>query len=262
MPTATNGSVSLYYQVDGSPTESEVVAFVPDAGLGGWSWGWQHAALAGPAATVVWDPRGTGRSDQPPGPYDLETMAADLETVLAAADVRRAHVVGAGLGGAVALTAARNSSRVQTLTLLGTGARGEDADLEPLFAPPTDRDAIRASLERTLSADFRSAQPEVVDGIVDWRVDGDADEAGWRAQVAALDEFDATDWGYEVSQPALVLHGTEDDLVPPDSGRELAATLPRGTFEPIPEAGHLAFVERSRVVNDRIVGFVEEHAAE
>ncbi len=259
MPTATNRDVSLYYEADG---EGEPVAFVADAGLGGWSWGWQHAAVAGPYEAIVYDNRGTGRSDAPPGPYSRQTLAADLETVLADCDARSAHVVAAGLGGAVALEAARTSTRIETLTLLGTGVRAAAFDLESLFAPPDDRVALGRSLEVAFSAEFRGEQPDVLGGIVEWRADGDATREGWEAQLGALEGFDATDWSYEVTQPTLVLHGTADDLVPVDSGRELAGALPRGTFEPLEGAGHLAHVERSRVVNDRLVGFFEEHTFE
>ncbi|WP_290816739.1 alpha/beta fold hydrolase [Halovivax sp.] len=257
MPTASNGDVSLYYEVDG---RGEPVVFVSEAGLGGWSWGWQHAALPGPFRTVVWDLRGTGRSDAPPGPYDVATLVADLTSILSAIDARRAHVVGAGLGGAVALRAARDSTRVESLALLGTGARGADFDLDALYAPPHDREALRETLEATLSADFRDAQPDVLGGIVDWRADGDAAEAGFRAQTAALDGFDATDWGYEVTVPALVVHGADDGIVPRESGRALADALPRGAFLSIPDAGHLAHVERSRAVNDHLLGFLEAQA--
>lgn len=259
MPVATNDGVALHYETAG---DGETIVFVAEAGLGGWSWGWQHAALAGPFEVVVWDLRGTGRSAVPPGPYDLPTLAADLDAVLADAGARSAHAVGAGLGGAIALRAARDSSRVETLTLFGTGAREAAFDLEPLFAPPDDRRALRASLEAALSAEFRTSQPEVVDGIVDWRAEGDASEDGWRAQVAALEGFDATEWAVEVTHPSRVVHGTADALVPPESGRELANALPRGEFDPIEGAGHCCFVERSRAVNDRLVGFLEEHATD
>lgn len=254
MPTAYENDTALYYDIAGS---GETVVFVPDAGLGGWSWGWQHAALTGPFETLVWDLRGTGRSDQPPGPYDLETLAADLDAVLADAGVRTVHVVGAGLGGAIALTAARESTRVETLTLFGTALRGTAFDLEPLFAPPDDREAIRSSLETVLSPAFQAAHPAVVDGIVDWRADGDATQDGWTAQCQALTAFDASDWAYEITQPALVIHGTNDTLVSPDAGRELTGSLPRGEYESLAGAGHLAYIERSRVVNDRLIGFFE-----
>ncbi|RQH00940.1 alpha/beta fold hydrolase [Natrarchaeobius oligotrophus] len=257
MPTATNGDVSLYYERDGDP-DAESIVFVPEAGLGGWLWGWQHAGLAGPFETVVWDLRGTGRSDAPPGPYALEDLVADLEAVLSDCEIRNAHLVGCGLGGAVALGVARATNRVETLTLLATAARGDEYDLESLFAPPDDREALRRSLETALSGDFREAQPDVVSGIVDWRADGDADRNGWEAQVAALEDFDATDWLLEVTRPTLVFHGTDDELVPPAAGRDLADGLPRGEFVPLEGAGHLALVERSRTVNDRIAGLFEE----
>ena len=256
MPTVENGTVSLHYDTDG---DGDPVVFVSEAGLGGWSWGWQHAAVAGPYEAVVWDLRGTGRSDCPPGPYDLETLASDLESVLADIGARNAHVVGAGLGGAIALETARTSSRIATLTLFGTGARGSEFDLEGLYAPPEDRETLRETLEATFSEEFQEEQPDVLEGIVDWRADGDAAPEGWEAQVAALDGFDATDWGYEVTQPTLLVHGADDDCVPLESARELEANLPRGDLETVEGAGHLAFVERSRTVNDHLVGFLEEH---
>ena len=255
MPTATNGSVSLYYDRAG---EGDPVVFVPEAGLGGWLWGWQHAALAGPYETVVWDLRGTGRSDAPPGPYALETLAGDLETVLSDCGFRNAHLVGCGLGGAVALETARTSSRVETLTLFGTAPSGDDFDLEPLFAPPDDREARADSLEAGLSAEFLESQPaDVREGIVDWRADGDADREGFDAQTAALEGFDATDWLVEVTQPTRVLHGGADELVPVSAGEDLARGLPRGEFVELEGAGHLCFIERSRAVNDRLLGFLE-----
>ncbi|THE65712.1 alpha/beta fold hydrolase [Salinadaptatus halalkaliphilus] len=259
MPTATNGSVSLYYDREGAGVP---VVFVPEVGLGGWLWGWQHAAVAGPYEAVVWDLRGTGRSDAPSGPYDLETLVADLEAVLTACDARSGHLVATGLGGLLALEAARTTARVESLTLFGTASRGSGIDLESLWAPPDDREAIRDSLSAGLSETFRREHPDVCEGIVDWRADGDADRAGWTAQREALADIDLSDRLLEVDQPTRVFHGTDDDIVALEAGRELARGLPRGEFVPIDDAGHLAFIERSRDVNDRLLGFLESQTAD
>ncbi len=254
MPTTSTGGVSLHYREAGSGAP---VVFVNEAGLGGWSWGWQHGAVTGPFRSVVWDLRGTGRSDRPAGPYDLTTLASDLEAILTAVDARNAHVVGAGLGGAIALQAARKSTRIASLTLFGTGAHEGDFDLDPLFAPPSDPEAVRASLETVLTKEFQSAQPDVVNGLVEWRCDGDATRDGFDAQTAALEGYDATDWGHEVTVPTLVCHGAADALVPPESGRTLANDLPRGEFREVDGGGHLVQVERSRTVNDHLLGVLE-----
>ncbi|KAB1192692.1 alpha/beta fold hydrolase [Haloferax sp. MBLA0076] len=253
MPTATTNGVELYYDADG---DGETVVFVGDAGYGAWQWGWQHAAVAGPYESLVMDLRGTGRSDAPTGPYSVETLVSDLEAVLADAGVRKAHVVGLGLGGMVGLEAARTTARVRSLTLVGTAASGADIDADSLYGAPHDPTALRESLTPALSDDFRAEQPEVVDQLVEWRGMEDATPDAWAAQIAAIADFDAGPL-YEVTVPTLVLHGRDDPVWPVEGGRQLADGLPKGTFESFDGARHLVTVERSRLVNDAVVGFLE-----
>jgi len=271
MPTATNRGVDLYYETGGTvrpPTEespvadgeraADTVVFVNPAGFGAWLWGWQHDAVAAGFETVVWDLRGTGRSDAPDGPYDARTLAADLEAVLSAAGVADANLVGAGLGGMVALEYAARYGRTATLTLFGTAASGDrvDADaLDSLFAPRDDPAAIRASLRNAFAADI-AAYPDVADDIVGWRREEDADRTGFEAQAAAMTAFDRADSLYEITTPARVFHGEADTVVPVDAGRDLAVGLPRGDFTAV-EGGHCCFVEESAAVTDAMLGFLE-----
>lgn len=258
MPVAHNGPVSLYYETGG---EGESVAFVGDVGYGAWQWGWQHAAVAGPYESLVADTRGCGRSDSPAGPYTVQDLAGDLHAVLRAHGVRRAHLVGAGLGGMVALQSALTAGRARSLTLVGTAAAGEGIDPEPLYGAPDDPDALRDSLAAALSKDFRTTHPDVLDQLVAWRADEDAPREAWEAQAAAVEGFDVRDRLHEVTLPALVVHGTGDAVWPFERGRALADGLPRGEFVAAEGAGHLAHVEHSRVVNDHLVAFLEDAAA-
>ncbi|RXK46383.1 alpha/beta fold hydrolase [Halorientalis pallida] len=258
MPTATNGDEDLYYETAGAgPT----VAFVEPAGYGAWCWSWLVDALAGPVETLVWDLRGTGRSDAPPGPYDVATLAADLEAVLADHGTRTVHLVGAGLGGMVALQHAREYGRATTLALLGTTADGSrvDADaLRDLQAPRDDRDALRASLTEAFSPGVVEAHPEAVDRIAGWRADDDAGPDGWDAQIGAMLDFEMPDL-YTVTTPSLVVHGRADAVVPVEAGRDLAEDLPKGTFEGI-DAGHLVAAEEPTLLEDALAGQLNEHA--
>ena len=253
MSTVTRDGVELYYETEG---DGETVVFVGDAGYGGWQWGWQYAAVAGPFEALVTDLRGTGRSDAPPGPYSVEMLVADFDAILADAGVRKAHVVGLGLGGMVGVEAARTTSRVRSLTLVGTAASGADVDANPLYGAPTDSDALRASLTPALSDEFRDEQPDVLEQIVEWRQAEDAAPDGWAAQTAAIEAYDAGPL-YEVTVPTLVVHGTDDPVWPVEGGRALADDLPRGRFEAFDGARHLVTVERSRLVNDELVSFVD-----
>ncbi|WP_248895705.1 alpha/beta fold hydrolase [Haloplanus halobius] len=253
MPTASNGPVSLYYETDG---DGETVVFLGDVGYGAWQWGWQHGALAGPFETLVTDLRGTGRSDAPPGPYAVDDMVADVQAVLKDHGARAVHVVGAGLGGMVALELARVSSRPRSLGLLGTAAAGAGLSLDPLFGDPADADTLRSSLAAAFSREFLDAHPDVAERIVEWRTAEDAAPDAWAAQTAAVEAFDISDRLYEVDCPALVAHGRDDAVWPVERGRRLAEGLPRGEFAGF-DAGHLVGIEQARAVNDELFGLFE-----
>ena len=52
------------------------------------------------------------------------------------------------------------------------------------------------------------------------------------------DKFDNESKASKLLLPALVLHGTQDEIVPYSQGRRLAATLPNCRFEDLEGAGH------------------------
>ncbi len=253
MPTVTSGDAELYYETEGA---GETVAFVGDAGFGAWQWGWQHPAVAGPYEALMTDLRGVGRSGGGSAVGRVDVLASDLAAVLADAGVDAAHVVGAGLGGMVALQAALSTSRVESLVLIGTAADGDGLALDPLWADPDDADAVERSVAAGTSDAFVDAHPDAVDRMVAWRTAEDAPRSVFEAHAAAAAGFDVSDRLYEVTQPALVVHGADDAVWPPSRGAALAEGLPRGEFREIPDAGHLVHVEASRRVNDDLLGFL------
>jgi pimeloyl-ACP methyl ester carboxylesterase len=258
VPTATaDDGTELRYAVAGDGAgEGAPVALVNDVGFGPWAWGWQHDALAGPRRVVAFDHRGTGGSGTA-GPRDVARLAADCDAVLGAAGARGAHLVGFGLGGAVALRHARER-RVRSLTLVGTApGAAVDADALDGCYPGADATAeagaVRETLPALFSAGFREAHPELLDRVVDWRL---AEDAGPDARRAQADAWLDAELGplYEVTTPALVLRGTDDPVVGREPVESLAADLPRGRFEAV--AGRrLAHAESARAVNDALLDF-------
>jgi 3-oxoadipate enol-lactonase len=257
VPETTREGTALRFDRAGT---GETVAFVGEAGLGAWQWGWQYDRVAGPFEALVWDLRGTGRSDPPPDPYSVDAMADDLEAVLGAVEARRAHLVGVGLGGMVALRHARRHDRAVTLSLFDTAPAGDRVDgqsLRALQAPTDDPGALRDSLGMAFSPAFLDSG-ELTRQICAWRADDDAGRVASERQVAAALAFESGPL-YELDLPALVCHGLSDPVVPPDAGRDLAEALPHGSFEAV-EGRHLCFAEHSRAVTDRLLDFLAEHS--
>ena len=258
MPSVEHSETSLRYTVAGSGAP---VVFVNDAGFGAWLWSSLQPAVAGPYRTVVWDFRGTGDSDAPDGPYALETLVGDLEVIVSAIDGRRIHLVGAGLGGVIALEYARRHEHVASLVALGT-ADGDAVDAEALASlasPLDDRDALAASLEVAFAPDVFENHPAEIERIAEWRARDDADPDGWAAQLGAWFGADL-DALYEITTPTLAMSGAADRIVDPAATAGVADDLPRGRHRRI-EGGHLFPVSESQVVADELLAWLDEQTA-
>lgn len=254
MPTTTSDGVSLHYETGGHDKAEETVVFVGEAGFGPWIWAWQFDRILGPYRTLAWDLPGTGRSDPIAGSPSVDGLADSLEAVLADAGCRRAHLVGVGLGGMIALAYDRAFDRARSLTLIGTAASGEAVDRAAMLALHDERED-ESSLTGAFTDDFLTSQAAVLDDIAGWRDAEDGNQATVDGHLQAMVSFDAGPL-YECTTPALVMHGLEDPVVPREAGETLAEDLPRATFEPV--AGrHFCFIEHSRAVTDRLVGFLE-----
>ena len=263
MAHAINDGVSIRYEIEaGASADGEAVVWCGDVGFGAWQFGWQHAAVAGPHTTVTPEVRGIGDSAAPPGPYDVETLVADIDAVCAAASIRDAHLVGYGLGGMVALAYAHASGRPASVTLVGTPAAGDAYDAAAVWADPNDAAALERSTASMVSASFTQTHPAALEQIEAWRSAEDADRTVFEAHRAAVAGFDMRGCLHEVTTPALVICGSTDGVCPAAAAASLANGLPRGEYHEIDGAGHLVGVEAAAAVNDHLVGWLSTHTAD
>ncbi|WP_049902576.1 alpha/beta fold hydrolase [Halorubrum distributum] len=268
MPSVTRDGVTIDYAVDGDP-DGPTVLLLEGLGYGRWMWRWLAEALADDYEVLRPDNRGTGDSDVPEGPYSAAEMAADAAAVLDDCGVDAVHVCGASMGGMIAQELALADDRVASLTLLCTSPGGDEAAPTPpevqehIFSAPEDadpRERIRYLMEPAVSEGFYEREPELVDRIVDWRLAGDATPTGREAQAAAVAAFDASDRLDDLSVPTLVLHGTEDRVLPVENADLLAELLPHADVELFEGGPHLFFIEDRERVNDRVRTFLGEVA--
>jgi pimeloyl-ACP methyl ester carboxylesterase len=264
METVSRDGVTLASERAG-PADAETVVLVEGLGYGRWMWHWQRDALEEEYDVIVPDNRGTGESDAPEGPYSIAQMAADLDAVLADAGVEAAHVVGASMGGMIAQQYALEFDRAESLTLLCTSPGGEVAQPTPpetqqrMFEVPDgldEREEIQykmapAATERLLGDE------DLLEQIIDWRLESDAPQHAREAQGAAVAAFDASDRLDEIHVPVLVMHGTADRVLPVENARLLHERLPDSDLELVDGGPHLFFVEDAARVNETLLAFLD-----
>ena len=195
----------------GAPRRGAAAAADPRARLRALGLGARgRAARRAPSTSILFDNRGVGESDAPPGPYTAAEMAADAVQVLDEAGVERAHVVGTSLGGMIAQELALgHPERVDRLVLACTTPGGPQAFPMPQRTVELmqARATLREFTENALEPDPRR---ELVDRILVHRERTAQAFEAWAAQAAAGATFDAHDRLGSLAAPTLVQHGDGD----------------------------------------------------
>ncbi len=253
------GAARLACDVDGAGgTVVLVHAGIADARM----WDPLVARLADRWRVVRHDLRGYGRSALPPGPF---SHVEDLDAVLAAVGGEPVHLVGASLGGRVALDLAlEQPAAVRSLVLLGAVVSGFEPDAPP---PPTweqvvaagradDLDALADAEARMWLADPDGTRlpPGVLDlvramnriALVNER-SGIAEE---RPVEPAVDRLGALD------RPVLVVDGDLDLREIGLAADLLATRLPHAERVRMPGVAHLPALERPDDVAELVRGFL------
>jgi pimeloyl-ACP methyl ester carboxylesterase len=183
-------------------------------------------------------------------PYTLSDMAADAAGVLDALDLDAAHVVGASLGGMIAQTLAiEHPTRVRSLTsIMSTTGNPElprprpEATAALLEAPPRDREgamARAARVFRTIGSPGFPFDEKRVRERAGRSFDRCFHPAGAARQMLAILASGSRVEGLpRVTAPTLVIHGTDDPLVPVAGGIETASLIPGAELLLIEGMGH------------------------
>ncbi len=250
--------------------EGEPVLLIQGMGGTHLSWGDEFLdALGDGLELITYDHRGTGRSSREDGELQITQLADDAAELLGALELESAHVVGISMGGMVAQELVlRHPRRVRTLTLGCTWPGGPevarpDPELwrETLEAQASgDRErALRASFTMNLSAGW-TADEQHYDPFRRMVLALPVAPVVMGRQLQAVMGFDAAARLREIEAPTLVLHGTEDRVVPPANGELLASGIAGARLERLEGAGHMFWWEqpgrsaelvRAHVLGDR-----------
>ncbi len=214
---------------------------------------------------VLVDNRGFGRSDRPPGSFAVADMVGDIVAVLDAAGIRRAHVLGASLGGLVAQELAiTHPERVDGLVLACTTPGWPFAYPMPaasmrLIAATrrmTAEAARRRHTENALSARTVQHHPELVNRLLELQGFRPADPGVLSAQAAAGARYAGRLRQRRIQARTLVLHGGADTVVDPRNGKLLADRIPGARLVTFPKLGHLLFWEDADGFAEAVASFL------
>ncbi|MFB6195253.1 MAG: alpha/beta fold hydrolase [Haloplanus sp.] len=256
MKTVTHHGRETAYRRHDRDGGTDPLLFVHGSGGSHAVWKSQ-ARLADTLPVVTLDLSGHGESEDIDAEPGYETLAAYVDDTVAVARETDARILcGHSLGGAIALTLLLDRDHgldLSGVVLAGTGARL----------------AVLEDLLRWLRTDFERAV-EFLHGPD--RLFHDPDEEVMALSREALTEagqavtyrdfrtchgFDVRGRLDDIDVPVLAVVGEHDALTPPWYHESLAEAIPDADWTTIPDAAHLAMLERPAAFNDAVSSFLD-----
>lgn len=254
--------IKHFYEFHG---EGDGVPLVLIAGMGGASsfWAPQVAALSRHRRVLVYDQRGTGRSDRVLV-HSIEQLADDLLRLLDALKISTVDLIGHSTGGAIALViSALHPKRVRSLVLYASVHRADGyrrriwglrktilARLGPeiyaqttslFFYPPEyvagHDDVLKAAEARSASSEISS--PEIMTSRID-----------------SILNFEFVEPLSHIQARTLVCCAQDDMLTPAYFSKEIASLIPGAQLTLLEKGGHAFSRSRPDEFNDMVLTFV------
>ena len=268
-------------------TRDNTKLYVKDWGAGrpvillhGWplsadSWDDQAVAIADAGfRTIAYDRRGFGRSEQPWGGYEYDTLADDLADVMAATGATDAALVGFSMaGGEVARYLSRHGGK-------GVAQAALISSVVPyMLKTPDNPDGVDPALFAQMTAGMKQDRAHFFAGffkdfygvglvshpvsneLIENSVDV-AMQASLKATLACAEAFGTTDFRPDLAAftvPTLIVHGTSDQTVPIDAtGRAAARGIPHAKFIEYDGAPHGLFATHKQRLTDDLLAFLRQ----
>ena len=175
-------------------------------------------------------------------PYDLNDMAADSVAVLNTIGYERVHVMGVSMGGMIAqVLAAQHPERVESLTSIMS------TTFAPHLPPPTS--VAEGNLRSLAEGDAEASREEAM------RNRGFYPGSMERHLMAVFKSGDRTIQVQTIRKPTLVIHGSEDPLIPPEHGVHTAEQIEGAEFVLIEGMGH----NLPESFHPQVIGLMSKH---
>jgi len=267
MPRILVGKINLYYEIHG-----EGFPLVMIMGLGGPSAAWDKYIIntfSKEFRVVIFDNRGSGRSDVPEGDYSIEMLAGDVVGLMSALGLLRAHVLGVSMGGMVAIELAlRYPERVDKLVLCCTSG-GASRFIPPKGNAMEDimglmsgepEEMLKRGLRLMYTPEFIAEHPERIEEFIqEMRASNVSySPVGTMRQLRGIMGFDAHDRLHMIKIPTLIIAGKRDPLIPYENSIILAEEIPGSKIVLFEDAGHGLYSQKREEFCKIVIDFLKE----
>ena len=268
MPIAKANGINIYYEIHG---KGEPLVLIAGYGANSISWFNQTPVLSKKYRVIIFDNRGTGRSDKPDIPYTIKMMADDTAGLLDAIGIRAAHVFGLSMGSAIAQEFAINYPEKVISLILGCASSGAahsaSADPAAMMQLLNMKDSKQKSPEEEVklllpiifTQEFIDKNKDRIGEFIKRRAEYPTPPFAYGRQGQAVVGFDTYDRLPQIKAPTLIINGAEDRICPMENARRLGSRIPNSEVVILEKAAHSFNAEVPEKTNSLILDFLKRH---
>lgn len=268
-------SIKICYEIKG---EGDPVLLVHGFGSKKESWIAQFGPLSEHFKVIRFDNRGAGKSDRPKGDYTMEMFADDIDRLMDALKIDKAHIIGWSLGGMIVQNfVIKYPHRVNKMILINTNYGQPDesgaevyknmrlADLklkkedpEKTFWQSTRRGyhiSFRKQLEAESSKKWYglwSAEDLIKMSVIDPPTAEDIE-----VQAEAANTHHTYERLPEIKNESLLITSTHDRVMPVTVMKQMHERIPNSILKVMNKAGHNSPLSRAPEINKFIIDFLQ-----
>lgn len=253
MPHAGSND-ALYYEDVG---HGHPIIFIPGFGGLGSFWTAQIEHFRNGFRAITIDQRGVGKSERTKGFYSLGQMTDDLKSVMDAAGVSDAILVGHSTGGAIAQAmAVASPERVTGLLLSSTWCKPTNYFRRVFEFRRSLLEIGAKDLFHQAGVFFRYPPAFSEEHDAAFEKTGEVDAETTIARINAILQSDLSSISSKIASPTLVVAARDDSLIPQYMSDEVAQQIPQSKYVVLDEGGHFLPETRSDEYNTLLGNFI------
>ena len=219
MPIAKLDHINLYYEIHG---RGEPLLMLTDLGDDIQTWQFIISNLSKHFQLILFDNRGSGRSDTPNNEYSIKQFAEDSIALLEFLNIPKVHLLGHGMGGFIAQEIAiQHPERVLKLVLECTSPYSAIRNnqlyrvFEELIEKDLDKSLWYKSYYYWIYSHKFLEDSEFIDALIQFNLNYPyaQNKIGFKRQIEAAAVFDSRTRLSKITAETLVIIGEEDILI-------------------------------------------------
>ena len=214
---------------------------------------------AGRRRLVRFDSRGNGLSDREVSDLSAGARALDIEAVVDHINADKVALMAWSFGAPPAIIyAATHPEKISHLIFYAGFARSGETDRAPVGRAMVDLIRAKWSIGAKAAIEFivPGADKEIADATTAYFTAATSGATAAAIMEESLFHIDVREYLSRLTMPTLVLHRREDEAIPFELGRELAAFLPHAHFIPLRGNVHPPHFGDSGAILDAINDFL------